>query len=92
METVTYPMRVFSLLGVESVILTNAAGGLDPAMDVGTIVVLQDHLSLPSLTSWNPLIGPNDDRFGDRFPPMSDGASSFSLAQQLTKLVGSVRL
>ena len=48
---VTYPMKVMKLLGIESVILTNAAGGLDPAMKVGTVVVLHDHVSLPSLVS-----------------------------------------
>lgn len=56
---VTYPMKVMKLLGIEAVILTNAAGGLDPAMKVGTIVVLHDHVSLPSLVSINyPLLLP----------------------------------
>lgn len=73
LEIVTLPMRVMGLLGIKLVIVTNAAGGLNPSMDVGTIVVIQDHISLPSLTSWNPLIGPNDEQFGPRFPPMSDG-------------------
>lgn len=48
---VTYPMKVMKLLGIEAVILTNAAGGLDPAMQVGSVVVLHDHVSLPSLVS-----------------------------------------
>ncbi|KAM0791692.1 hypothetical protein ACM66B_003965 [Microbotryomycetes sp. NB124-2] len=67
-----YPIRIMKLLGIHSVIITNAAGGLDPQMKVGTIVALQDHISLPSLTSMNPLIGSNRSTLGPRFPPMSD--------------------
>ncbi|BGP17338.1 hypothetical protein JCM10213_007552 [Rhodosporidiobolus nylandii] len=72
MEQVVYPMRVMKLLGCTLTILTNAAGGLDPHGKVGTIMPIVDHISLPSLTSWNPLIGSNHDAFGPRFPPMSD--------------------
>ncbi|ORY62708.1 nucleoside phosphorylase domain-containing protein [Leucosporidium creatinivorum] len=72
LEQVAYPMRIMKLLGISVAIITNAAGGLDPHGEVGTIVALQDHISLPSLTSMNPLIGRNRDTLGPRFPPMSD--------------------
>lgn len=65
-------MRVCKLLGVETVILTNAAGGLNPDYNVGDIVCLNDHLNLAGLTGFHPLRGPNEDEFGTRFPPLSD--------------------
>ncbi|KAM9424451.1 purine nucleoside phosphorylase 5a [Pholidichthys leucotaenia] len=69
---ITFPMRVFKLLGVETVILTNAAGGLNQDFKVGDIMVIKDHLNMPGFVGINPLVGPNDDRFGVRFPCMSD--------------------
>lgn len=55
LEQVAYPMRIMKLLGIQVAIITNAAGGLDPTMEVGTVVVLQDHISLPSLVRSSPL-------------------------------------
>lgn len=52
--------------------MTNAAGGLNPNYSVGDIVLLNDHLNVPGLAGINPLIGPNADDFGVRFPPLSD--------------------
>ncbi|GAA5923047.1 hypothetical protein JCM3775_006235 [Rhodotorula graminis] len=73
MQSVVYPIRVMKLLGASVAIITNAAGGLDSDLvEVGTVVALVDHVSLPSLTSWNPLIGANRDALGPRFPPLSD--------------------
>ncbi|BGO97443.1 Purine nucleoside phosphorylase [Rhodotorula toruloides] len=73
LEDVVYPIRILRLLGASIAILTNAAGGLNSSLlKVGSIVALVDHISLPSLTSMNPLIGSNKDQFGPRFPPMSD--------------------
>ncbi|TNN71151.1 Purine nucleoside phosphorylase [Liparis tanakae] len=71
-NTVTYPLRVFSLLGVETLIVTNAAGGLNDSFAVGDIMIIKDHINLPGFAGTNPLCGPNDDRFGVRFPCMSD--------------------
>ncbi|XP_037313585.2 purine nucleoside phosphorylase-like isoform X2 [Pungitius pungitius] len=71
-QKVTMPMRVFKLLGVETVILTNAAGGLNRDYKVGDVMILKDHINLPGFTGVNPLFGPNDDRFGTRFPSVSD--------------------
>ncbi|KAM4810496.1 purine nucleoside phosphorylase isoform 2-T2 [Rhinophrynus dorsalis] len=70
--TVTFPIRVFRLMGVQMVIVTNAAGGLNQGFEVGDIMVIKDHINIPGFAGQNPLFGPNDDRFGPRFPPMSD--------------------
>ncbi|XP_041794843.1 purine nucleoside phosphorylase 6 [Chelmon rostratus] len=71
-HTVTYPVRVFFLLGVETLIVTNAAGGLNGRYDVGDIMLIKDHINMPGFAGQNPLCGRNDERFGVRFPCMSD--------------------
>lgn len=71
-HTVTYPVRVFHLLGVETLIVTNAAGGLNRKFSVGDIMLIKDHINMPGFAGQNPLCGHNDDRFGVRFPCMSD--------------------
>ncbi|KAG0225724.1 hypothetical protein BGW42_004124 [Actinomortierella wolfii] len=68
----TYPIRLMSLLGVETLIVTNAAGGLNPAYQIGDVCIIEDHINLPGMTGNNPLIGPNMAEFGPRFPPTSD--------------------
>ena len=60
---VTYPVRVFFLLGVRTLLVTNAAGGLNSSFQVGDIMLIQDHINLPGLVGCNPLRGPNDNRF-----------------------------
>ncbi|HML24374.1 MAG TPA: purine-nucleoside phosphorylase [Aggregatilinea sp.] len=67
MAQVTLPVRVMKLLGVDTVILTNAAGGLNPAFSTGDIMLINDHINLPGITGTNPLIGPNLESFGPRF-------------------------
>ncbi|XP_008830776.1 purine nucleoside phosphorylase [Nannospalax galili] len=69
---VTFPVRVFRLLGVDTLVVTNAAGGLNPDFEVGDIMLIRDHINLPGFCGQNPLQGPNDERFGVRFPAMSD--------------------
>ncbi|CAB1353929.1 unnamed protein product [Coregonus sp. 'balchen'] len=59
------------LLGVETLIVTNAAGSLADNYQVGDIMIIKDHINFPGLAGLNPLNGPNDDKFGPRFPPMS---------------------
>ncbi|KAH0166741.1 hypothetical protein KCU67_g4177, partial [Aureobasidium melanogenum] len=72
MELVTFATRVCKVLGVETMIVTNAAGGLNPDYSVGDIVCLNDHLNMAGLVGFHPLRGPNADDFGVRFPPLSD--------------------
>lgn len=66
---VAFPMRVMARMGIRVVILTNAAGGINPVFSQGCLVVLSDHINLQAA---NPLIGPNDERFGPRFPDMTN--------------------
>ncbi|TSS72699.1 Purine nucleoside phosphorylase [Bagarius yarrelli] len=70
--TVTYPVCVFFLLGVEILIVTNAAGGINSNFRVGDIMIIKDHINIPGFAGQNPLCGLNDERFGVRFPCMSD--------------------
>ena len=65
----TLLLRAVVALGIETLVLTNAAGGLEPAFDPGDVMLISDHLNL---SGDNPLRGPNLDRFGERFPPMTD--------------------
>jgi purine-nucleoside phosphorylase len=70
---VTYAMRMMHLLGVKSVVLTNAAGGINPDYGQGALVLIADHINLQGV---NPLVGANEDDFGPRFPDMSDAYSA----------------
>ncbi len=71
MQQVTFPVRIMHLLGIQTLILTNAAGGLNPAYQVGDVMLLQDHINLPGMVGHNPLMGRNDDSLGPRFPGMT---------------------
>jgi len=68
LEEVTFPIRTFGLLGVKTIVLTNAAGGINVQLTQGALMVISDHLNLMGV---NPLRGANDERFGPRFPDMS---------------------
>jgi purine-nucleoside phosphorylase len=67
-KEVTFPIRVFARMGINAVILTNAAGGINRNYSQGCLVTIRDHVNLQGV---NPLIGPNDERFGLRFPDMT---------------------
>ena len=69
MNQVTFPMRTFSLMGIKNVILTNAAGSTSTEMTPGSLMLISDHLNMMGV---NPLRGRNDDRFGPRFPDMTE--------------------
>ncbi len=71
LSQVTLPIRVMQLLGLEIVMLTNAAGGIKEGFQAGDLMLLTDHLNLLGMAGGNPLIGPNDDSLGPRFPDMS---------------------
>jgi purine-nucleoside phosphorylase len=73
MRTVTFAVRALGLLGVKTLIVTNAAGGVNTSFSRGALMVIDDHINL---MGDNPLAGPNDDRFGPRFPDMTEVYSS----------------
>lgn len=71
MQQVVFPTRVMQVMGVQTLIVTNAAGGLNPDFSPGELMLLSDHINLIGMTGNNPLFGPNDPSFGPRFPDMS---------------------
>jgi purine-nucleoside phosphorylase len=78
MQQVTFGVRVLHSLGARSVVFTNAAGGINLALERGGLVLISDHINLQGA---NPLVGPNDDALGPRFPDMSE---AYSLAYRAT--------
>lgn len=71
MAEVTLPVRVMQRLGVETLIVTNAAGAINPEYQPGDVMLINDHIGLAGMTGFNPLRGPNLDELGPRFPDMS---------------------
>jgi purine-nucleoside phosphorylase len=71
MDHITLPVRVMRRLGVEILVVTNAAGAIHPEFDAGDLMLITDHISLLTMTGLNPLRGPNISEFGERFPDMS---------------------
>jgi purine-nucleoside phosphorylase len=89
-QKVTFPIRVMHALGVKTLILTNAAGGLNADYQVGDLMLFNDHINLVGMTGNNPLVGPNDDSIGPRFLGMVqtyDRALS-ALARQVAEEAG----
>ena len=84
------PVRVMKLIGIETLIVTNAAGGLNSAFKVGDIMVLKDHINMPGFTGMHPLRGPNDNRFGMRFFALNDcyDKKMRSMAKKIHKSMG----
>ena len=89
-KEVAFPMRTFGRMGIRAAVLTNAAGGINLEYKQGALVILTDHLNLQGQ---NPLVGPNDDRFGPRFPDMTQAywkpyrAMALEAARKLGKTV-----
>lgn len=71
MSQVTLPVRMMKVLGIETLILTNAAGGINRSFKPGDVMLITDHINLIGMAGQNPLRGPNDESFGPRFPDMS---------------------
>lgn len=72
LPVLTLPVRVMQRLGARTLIVSNAAGGINPAYRAGDFMLLRDHINMPGLAGMNPLTGPNDERLGTRFPPLAD--------------------
>lgn len=87
LRTVTFAIRALGLLGVKTVILTNAAGGVNTRFSQGALMVIDDHINL---MGGNPLVGPNDDRLGSRFPDMTNvySARLRNLADRAAAAIG----
>lgn len=87
METVTFPIRVLKLLGLEKIIVTNAAGGVNTGFKPGDLMLITDHINLSGA---NPLIGKNLEDFGPRFPDMSEAYNKefIKIASESAKKVG----
>ena len=68
---VTFPIRVMQKLGIETIIVSNAAGGINPEFQPGDVMMICDHINLVGMAGINPLRGPNLEEFGERFPDMS---------------------
>lgn len=85
------PIRVMKLLGVKMLILTNAAGGINTNYKIGDFMVIRDHISIASFCGLSPLVGPNDERWGPRFPLMTN-AYDPNLRKKLIKVAKEVGL
>ncbi len=81
MQKVTFPIRVMKLLGINTLIVSNASGGLNPAFEVSDLMIINDHISL--FLPQNPLIGHNYDSLGERFPDMSEPYSQTLIDKSL---------
>lgn len=87
-KAVTFPIRVLQALGIEVLIMTNAAGGINPIFTTGDIMIIEDHINL---TGSNPLIGPNHKGLGVRFPEMT-AAYSWELQELAQSAAGQLEV
>ncbi|HEX4715773.1 MAG TPA: purine-nucleoside phosphorylase [Ktedonobacteraceae bacterium] len=93
-QVLTLPVRVMSALGAQTLLVTNAAGGINPAYRPGDFMLISDHINLPGLSGANPLLGTNDERFGERFPPLAKAydANLRALARSVAANMSSLTL
>lgn len=80
MEQIVFPVRVMKMLGIQKLLVSNAAGGLNPDFNTSDLMIITDHINLQPA---NPLIGPNKEKLGSRFPDMSDVYDETMISQAL---------
>jgi purine-nucleoside phosphorylase len=90
MQQVTLPVRAMRALGIQTLIVTNAAGGVNPHYRAGDLMLITDHINLVGMAGLNPLRGPNDDALGPRFPDMTHAydPALLDLTRTLAKEMG----
>ncbi|MFT5193469.1 MAG: purine-nucleoside phosphorylase [Cellvibrionaceae bacterium] len=90
LQRITFPIRVMKLLGIETLIVTNAAGGINSSYTEGDLMIIEDHINFPGMVGNNPLIGTNLEAFGARFPDLTHGYAGDlrALAHQAASAVG----
>jgi purine-nucleoside phosphorylase len=90
MAQVTLPVRIMQRLGVEILIVTNAAGAINPGFEPGDVMLITDHISMIGMAGLNPLRGPNIDMLGERFPDMSQAydRNLMTLAREASRSAG----
>ncbi len=86
-DEVVYPIRTLAKLGIETIVITNSSGGLKKTMRPGEFMVITDHINL---TGHNPLVGPNDETLGPRFPDMTETYNK-KLAQKMTQALKKIK-
>src|SRR4029077_5311731 len=88
MQQITFPVRVMKLLGIKHLLISNAAGSMNPLMKKGSLMVFDDHINLQP---FNPLTGENDEQLGSRFPDMSQ-PYDVSLIEKIEKIAAEMNL
>ncbi|GCE13472.1 purine-nucleoside phosphorylase [Tengunoibacter tsumagoiensis] len=93
-EAITLPVRVMRMLGAETLIVSNAAGGVNPDYRTGDFMLLSDHINLPGMSGNNPLVGAQDERLGVRFPPLAHAYDKHlrTLAQTVAREIQGIKL
>jgi purine-nucleoside phosphorylase len=90
LKQVTLPIRVLSRLGVKTILMTNAAGGVDKGFEIGDVMAIEDHISFPNLAGMNALSGPNLDDFGTRFTSLTRiyEKNTFEMLKEAAEMAG----
>ena len=88
LKEVTFPIKVMKKLGIEKILITNAAGAVNETFEVGSLMLIKDHINL---LGTNPLVGANDEKYGPRFPSMSE-AYAVALREKMRNIAASLQI